>query len=102
MSTHRQTAAENTVDVEITEPKQYAVILHNDDYTTMEFVVEILMRIFHKTEQEAANIMMDVHSSGKGAAGAYTYDIAVTKKARAEQLASQQGFPLKLTLDEIN
>ena len=99
MALRTQPWTENATD--LAAPKEYAVILHNDDFTTMEFVVGILIRIFHKTGQEAANIMMDVHNSGKAAAGAYTYDVAITKKIQSEQLASQQGFPLRLTLEEI-
>jgi len=99
MSYKGQRAPEGATDVSV--PKQYSVILHNDDFTTMEFVVDILVRIFNKTQQQAANIMMDVHGGGKGAAGTYTYDIAMTKKIQTEQLAVAQGFPLRLTLEEL-
>ncbi|MDR1066258.1 MAG: ATP-dependent Clp protease adaptor ClpS [Clostridiales bacterium] len=78
----------------------YRVIMHDDDYTTMDFVVEVLMKIFHKSSLEASNIMLQVHNDGKGVAGVYTYDIAATKKLQANQMAGQMGFPLKLTLDE--
>jgi len=99
MSYKRQVITENVTDIMV--PKQYAVILHNDDFTTMDFVVDVLVRIFHKTEQEAANIMMDVHKSGTGTAGTYTYDIARSKKIQTELLAVQHGFPLWLTLEEV-
>jgi len=86
--------------VDLREPKMFAVVLHNDDITTMDFVVELLVRIFHKTTVEGAEIMMNVHDSGKGVAGVYTYDIAVTKKLQADLLSREHGFPLKLTVDE--
>ena len=86
--------------VKIRKPKMYAVILHNDDYTTMEFVVEVLVRVFHKTNKDAAGIMMSVHENGQGVAGVYTYDIAMTKKLHTETFANEKGYPLKVTLDE--
>jgi len=84
----------------LSEPKLFAVILHNDDITTMDFVVELLVRIFHKTTTEGAEIMMNVHERGKGVAGVYTYDIAVTKKHQADLMSRERNFPLKLTVDE--
>src|SRR6185437_11424649 len=69
------------------EPKHYAVLLHNDDYTTMEFVTEILQRFFHKTGDEAVRIMLKVHHEGKGVAGIYTYQIAETKVAQVHEYA---------------
>ena len=85
---------------ELSEPRMYAVVLHNDDITTMDFVVELLMRIFHKTAAEGAGIMMAVHENGKGIAGVYTYDIAVTKKMQGELMSRAHNFPLQLTVDE--
>jgi len=82
------------------EPSMYAVILHNDDITTMDFVVEVLVEIFHKTPPEAAALMMDVHEAGSGLAGVYVFDIACTKKFQADRLAAEKGFPLKLTIRE--
>ncbi|MDR3240250.1 MAG: ATP-dependent Clp protease adaptor ClpS [Clostridiales bacterium] len=82
------------------EPKMFAVVLHNDEITTMDFVVELLVKIFHKTAADGAAIMMEVHSGGLGVAGVYTYDVAVTKKRQADQLSRERNFPLKLTLDE--
>ena len=64
--------------IRIKEPKHYRVIMHNDDFTSMDFVVEILMDIFHKEEAEAQRLMLMVHESGRAAVGAYPYDIAVT------------------------
>ena len=88
------------VDQEIREPKMYRVILHNDDYTTMDFVIEVLISIFHKPAADATRIMIDVHKKGKGICGLYTYDIAATRIARVHRLARKRQFPLKCTLEE--
>ncbi len=88
------------LDQEIREPKMYRVILHNDDYTTMEFVVEILVKVFHKPVLDATRIMLDVHRKGKGICGVYTYDIAATRVAKVHQLAQKREFPLKCSLEE--
>ncbi|MCL2189031.1 MAG: ATP-dependent Clp protease adaptor ClpS [Defluviitaleaceae bacterium] len=82
-------------------PHYYAVIIHNDDVTSMDFVVEMLVKVFHKSTVEASDLMMEVHNVGHGIAGVYTYDIAVTKKYQAERRASEKGFPLRLTLWEV-
>lgn len=84
----------------VQRPKMYKVILHNDDYTTMDFVVEVLIVIFHKTPAEATKIMLDVHKKGKGVVGIYTYDIAITKANEVEQLAREKQFPLKASVEE--
>ena len=80
-------------------PKMYRVILHNDHYTTMEFVVEVLMKVFHKPAQEATHIMLDVHRKGKGQVGVFTRDIAETKVAQVLFLARQREYPLKCTCE---
>lgn len=82
------------------EPKHYAVVLHNDNYTTMEFVTEVLRKYFHKTGEEAVQIMLKVHHQGKGVAGIYTFQIAETKVAQVEAHAREKGFPLKCTVEE--
>jgi ATP-dependent Clp protease adaptor protein ClpS len=87
-------------DQEIREPKMYRVILHNDDYSTMDFVIEVLISIFHKPAADATRIMLDVHKKGMGICGVYTYDIAATRVARVHQLAKQREFPLKCSLEE--
>ena len=86
--------------INIREPKHYQVIMHNDDFTSMEFVVEILMDIFHKNEPEAERLMLMVHNSGKAAVGAYPYDIAMTKVQTAMARPRQEGFPFRLTIEE--
>jgi len=87
-------------DVLTAAPRMFAVILHNDDYTTMEFVVEVLSRVFRKSSRDAAEMMMRVHVEGSCVVGVYTYDIAVTKKVQADAMAEKQGFPLKITVAE--
>lgn len=87
-------------DLKIQRPKIYKVLLHNDDYTTMEFVVDILISIFNKGAAEATRIMFDVHKKGCGTAGSYTYDIAVTKMNQTHKAAREKGYPLKLSLKE--
>jgi ATP-dependent Clp protease adaptor protein ClpS len=82
------------------EPKHHAVLLHNDDYTTMEFVTEVLQRYFHKNGDEAVQIMLKVHQEGKGIAGIYTYQIAETKVAQVHEYARSKSFPLKCTIED--
>jgi len=87
-------------DLQVDEPKMYRVILHNDHYTTMDFVVTVLMKIFHKPAAEATKIMLDVHKKGKGICGVYTYDIALTKVRQVEKMAKENEFPLKCSTEE--
>ena len=87
-------------DQEIRERKMYRVVLHNDDYSTMDFVIEVLISIFHKPAADATRIMLDVHKKGLGICGVYTYDIAATRVARVHQLAKKREFPLKCSLEE--
>ena len=88
------------VEEDLKEPDMYVVILHNDHYTTMDFVVEVIVRVFHKPVIEATKIMMDVHKKGKGMVGVYPYDIAATKCAQVLQMAKAREFPLKCTLEK--
>lgn len=87
--------------VKVKRPKQYKVIMHNDDYTSMEFVIEVLVRIFNKKLEEAQKVMLDVHKAGKGIAGIYSYDIAMTKANTAMNWAKEEGFPFKLSVEEV-
>jgi ATP-dependent Clp protease adaptor protein ClpS len=80
-------------------PRRYKVIFHNDDYTTMEFVVEVLKRFFHKTDTEAMHIMLTVHKSGAAVAGVYTRDVAETKSTQVMDYARENGMPLLLTTE---
>lgn len=86
--------------VKVKKPKHYKVIMHNDDFTTMEFVVYILKTVFRKEMLEADKIMMDVHTKGRGVVGVYPYDIAVTKVSLSMQKAKEEGFPFKVTAEE--
>jgi ATP-dependent Clp protease adaptor protein ClpS len=83
------------------EPRIYQVVLHNDHYTTMDFVVNVLMKIFQRPAAEATRIMLDVHKKGAGICGIYTYDIAVTKVSQVHRMAKQHGFPLKCSYAEV-
>lgn len=80
-------------------PTMWKVILHNDDYTTQDFVVWVLKEVFRKAEGEAVRIMLDVHRKGKGVAGIYPFDVADTKIAQAKELAERNEFPLLCTLE---
>jgi ATP-dependent Clp protease adaptor protein ClpS len=82
------------------KPRMYKVLLHNDDYTTMEFVVYILRNVFHRSETDAVRIMLHVHRNGIGVAGAYPREFAETRVAQTEGLARQHEFPLRCTLEE--
>ena len=86
--------------INIREPKRYRVIMHNDDFTSMEFVVEILIDIFHKELPEAERLMLMVHENGRAAVGSYSYDIAVTKVQTASERAKEEGFPFRMTVEE--
>jgi ATP-dependent Clp protease adaptor protein ClpS len=82
------------------KPPLYKVLLHNDNYTTMEFVVYILVDIFHHSQSDAFRIMLQVHTKGLGVAGVYTYEIAETKVARVASIAREHEFPLLCTMEE--
>ena len=82
------------------KPPLYKVLLHNDDYTTMEFVVDILQTVFHKSDLDAVHIMLAVHQQGVGVAGVYTYEIAEAKVEKVTGRARAKEFPLLCTLEE--
>ncbi|MDD5358971.1 MAG: ATP-dependent Clp protease adaptor ClpS [Sulfurovaceae bacterium] len=84
---------------ELEEPKKYKVLLHNDDYTTMDFVIFVLTTIFHKTSSEATNIMIEVHEKGKSLCGIFTKEIGSAKVNQVAIAAKQNGFPLLATLE---
>jgi ATP-dependent Clp protease adaptor protein ClpS len=97
--------SDEDVDVDVEErqktavPRRYKVIFHNDDYTTMEYVVEVLRRFFHKSETEALHIMLTVHKKGSAVAGVYPRDVAETKVAEVMRDAREHGHPLLLTTE---
>ena len=88
------------VALELQEPQMYKVLLHNDDYTSMDFVVEILTDIFHKTQQQAEQIMFQIHEHEKAICGVYSHEIAQTKVQQVKQRAKQNEFPLLATIEK--
>lgn len=84
------------------QPDLYAVILLNDDYTTMEFVVQVLEGVFNKQPAEAFRIMMLVHTTGQGLCGLYPFDVAETKIATVHDLATDHGFPLRAVMEKAD
>ena len=81
-------------------PPMFKVLMHNDDYTTMEFVVQVLETVFRKSPAEANKIMLNIHFKGIGMCGAYPFQIAETKVARVHSMAREEGFPLKCSIEE--
>lgn len=94
-------APETHVEEDVREPRRFRVLLHNDNYTTMEFVVRVLMFVFNKTESEANAIMLRVHNNGVGVCGVYTAEVAETKVTLVTQLAREAGYPLRCTMEEV-
>ncbi|RXJ95212.1 ATP-dependent Clp protease adaptor ClpS [Arcobacter sp. AHV-9/2010] len=87
-------------DLEVEEPKKYNVFLLNDDYSTMDFVIDVLVKVFRKTNSEAETIMLNIHNNGKGLCGVYSFEIATTKVAQVKTMAREKGFPLKAIMEE--
>ena len=92
--------ADSEVKDDVREPPMYKVLLHNDDYTTMEFVVQILMLVFNKTPEEAVRIMLNVHQKGVGICGVYTFEVSETKVDTVHSIARENGFPLKCSMEK--
>jgi ATP-dependent Clp protease adaptor protein ClpS len=90
---------ESRNEQKLERPRMWRVLLHNDDYTTQEFVVWVLETVFRKPRAEAFTIMMAVHRSGLGVAGVYTHDVAETKVKTTQQMAEEQEFPLLVTME---
>jgi len=93
------TGAATRERIRIEEPRQYKVLFHNDNHTTMEFVTEVLRIVFNKPADEAVTLMMRVHREGQAVVGIYSYDVAMTKVAQATAMARQDGFPLQITCE---
>ena len=85
--------------IDLREPRRYKVLIHNDDFTTMDFVVQLLREVFYLSEENAQSLMLQVHHSDKAVVGIYTYDIAVSKMQKATNMARENGFPLRLTVE---
>ncbi len=94
-----QSATRERQRINLQEPRRYKVTIYNDDFTTMEFVVKILVCIFFKSEAEAEKLMLQVHHSDKAVVGIYSYDIAVSKVQKATQMARKESFPLRLSYE---
>lgn len=94
------TRSGSLADTDAREPRRYRVLLHNDDYTTMEFVMDILVEIFRKSTDEAMFIMLSVHEKGIGLCGVYTEEVAETKVAQVHAKARKAGFPLRCSMEE--
>ena len=92
--------SEFSVDVEVREPRRYRVLLHNDDYTTMDFVIDILISVFRKTPDEATAITLAVHEQGLGSCGVFTEEVAETKVGQVHERARKAGFPLRCSMEE--
>lgn len=90
------------LETELKEPRMFRVLLHNDDYTSMEFVVNVLVDIFYKNLEEATTIMLAVHAQGIGQCGVYTFEIAESKIALVHRRARRAGFPLKCSMEEVD
>ena len=86
-------------DTRLREPRRYKVIIHNDDFTTMEFVVAIIMQVFFLSEEKAHALMLQVHHSEQAVVGIYTYDVAMSKLRKATNMAREKGYPLRLTVE---
>lgn len=102
MTDHQSDTAEQTEvkdHTRVAKPPMYRVVLYNDDFTTKEFVVGILVVVFHKSQAEATELMWRVHHRGRGVAGVYPLEIAETKIAVVTEMARENGFPLKLTME---
>ena len=90
---------DSKTEIDVTEPHLYKVMLLNDDYTTMEFVVEVVVHVFNKSTEEAMQIMLNVHRIGIGVCGLYPFEVAETKVDTVENLARKNGFPLKCIME---
>ena len=87
-------------ELDLQEPNKYKVFLLNDDFSTMDFVIDILVKVFRKSVDEASVIMINIHNNGKEICGTYSYEIAGTKVAQVKAMAREKGFPLKATMEE--
>ena len=95
-----QTHSEAKSRTRIKRPPMFTVLMHNDDYTSMEFVVEALIAVFHKSPTEANRIMLHIHFKGSGICGTYPYEIAETKVNKVQEMAQKEGFPLRCSLEQ--
>lgn len=97
---HADVELETQDEVEVTEPGMWLVVMHNDDTTTMDFVIMLLMQLFHKDMSEATHIMLEIHTKGRSVVGRYTHEVAEEKMNTATRTARAYGFPLAVTIEE--
>lgn len=95
----RQTSLKERKRIDIREPRRYKVIIHNDEVTTMDFVVRVLHEVFFMSPEDAETMMMKVHNEGESVVGIYSYDIARSKVSKAMSMAREEKFPLRLTYE---
>ena len=100
MEIKNERTSKSHFNTDIQEPKMYHVVMHNDDVTTMDFVVMVLQSIFHKPKKEAERLMMQIHNEGLAIVGTYHEDIAVSKATLAMSMAVHEGFPLIVTTEK--
>ncbi|MBO5871652.1 MAG: ATP-dependent Clp protease adaptor ClpS [Bacteroidaceae bacterium] len=94
-----QSSIQDCQRTNLKEPNKYKVIIHNDDFTTMEFVVMILKQVFFYTDSKAEALMLQVHNNNSAIVGIYTYDIAITRAKKATRMARENSYPLRLTVE---
>lgn len=99
--THNTPNSESVSQRKTAQPPRYHVIMHNDDYTSMEFVIELLRGVFRKSSAEATHLMLTIHTEGQAVCGCYTYEIAETKIALAHDCAKSAGYPLRCSMDRV-
>lgn len=100
MEAENRAEGRTSVSEDVREPSPYQVVLLNDDFTTKDFVVAVLVAVFHKKLDDATLIMEDVHRKGRGIVGAYTYDIAMTRCLQVHEAARQNGYPLRCVMEQ--
>jgi ATP-dependent Clp protease adaptor protein ClpS len=101
MSTQHQTDSAVAEEVKVEEPRKFAVVLLNDHYSTMDFVIEVLTRFFKHTYDQALKITLNVHHQGRGIAGVYTFEIAETKAFQVNEYSRAKGHPLKTIIEPV-
>lgn len=94
----QQSSSQAKERVDLKEPRRFKVVIHNDDFTTMNFVVLVLKTVFYKSEAESEQLMLFVHQKGSAVVGIYSYDMARTKVQKATDMARREGFPLRLSV----
>ncbi len=95
----KQTASKQRLRTKVFTPDYYKVIFHNDDFTTMEFVVMLLRVVFFKDESDAQQLMLTVHKKGRATVGVYPCDVAMSKRDKAMHMAKKEGYPLRITCE---